>query len=60
MIPDGPPIERWEWNNDKKHVCETITELETAPHTQAFREWLQAVNPNQLETHPTFTYKCIA
>ena len=32
MIPDGPPIELWEWNNDKKHVCETITELETAPH----------------------------
>ena len=29
MIPGGPPIELWEWNNDKKHVCKTITELET-------------------------------
>ena len=60
MIPNGPPIELWEWNNDKKHVCEIITELETAPHTQAFREWLQAANPNQVETHPTFTYESIA
>ena len=60
MIPNGPPIELWEWSNDKKHACEIITELETAPHTQAFREWLQAANPNQVETHPTFTYESIA
>jgi hypothetical protein len=49
MIPGGPPIQLWEWNNDKKHVCKTITEnlRPASPHTQAFREWLQAVNPHR-------------